>query len=146
MQRGEKKLRSSSRRGFWNQSAAGHEWKESLHEKHEIKQLQTPPNRETVTDVSGENRVDSRRELKVLRRRDEDFDEPGRVPIFDKTQIEIHHAIEFFRVSAEQLRAPGDIIEHRVERVGGLFAGKHREENARAENRIDETRRIACEH
>ena len=38
------------------------------------------------------------------------------------------------------------MIEHDIEDVGGLFAGKKGEENAAAKNRIDETGGVTGEH
>jgi hypothetical protein len=36
------------------------------------------------------------------------------------------------------------VIEYFVQRVGAFFAAKHGKKNAAAENRIDESRGIAC--
>ena len=118
----------------------------TLQPNEKIEKRHPPTNREAATNIATKDRVHRVRNMKNILRVKKDLDEFLRVPGINESQITIHRAAEQPLVFPEDSRPLLRMVEHNVKSVGTIFAGEEGKKNTAAENRIDETRRITCEH
>ena len=129
-----------------DERAARAERQVALQPDDEIEGRHPPANGEAAADVAAEDGVDRGGNLKNVLRIEKHLDEFLRIPGVDDAQISPHRAAQQPLVAGKKPPRLLRMIEHDVEDVGALFAGEEREEDAAAENRIDETGGVAREH